>query len=74
MALNGVLARMAHHFFDVPFEVGALLSSEAFQGLLSFVWTALACITMAAATRAGRHLEWRLGATLLVVLFSRQAR
>ncbi len=65
VVLNGVLARMTHHFLDVPFEVGALLSSEVFQGLLSFVWTTLACITMVAATRAGRRSEWRLGAILL---------
>ena len=65
VALNGVLARMTHHFLGVPFEVGALLSSVVFQGLLSFVWTSLACITMVAATRAGRRSQWRLGATLL---------
>ena len=67
VALNGVLARTTHHFLDVPFEAGALLSSGAFQGLLSFVWTTLACVTMVAATQASRRSEWRLGASLLTV-------
>ena len=47
VALNGVLARMTHHFLDVPFEAGALLSSGTFQALLSFVWTTAACVVIA---------------------------
>ena len=65
VALNGAIARTAHHLAGVPFESAALWSSEVLQALLSIVWTTAALTVMLGASRAGLRREWRLGAILL---------
>ncbi len=67
VTLNGVLARMACRFLEIPFEAGALLSSGEFQALLSVVWTTAALVLMLVATRTRRRPEWQIGAALLTV-------
>ena len=65
VALNGAIARTAHHLADVPFQAGALWSSAVLQTLLSIVWTTAALAVMLGTSRAGMRREWRLGAILL---------
>ena len=67
VALNGGLARTASRFLELPFEVGALLSSGLFQALLSVIWTTAALVIMLVATRASQRPAWQVGASLLTV-------
>ncbi len=66
--LNGMLARSIHHWFEVRYSLGSLLSSDIFQGAISVLWTLLALTIMTfASRRLSRHL-WFIGLGLFIIV------
>ena len=62
---NADVARIVHHFWDVPFEASALLQSSLLQAVYSIIWTLLAMALMFSGTRSARRWVWLVGASLL---------
>lgn len=73
VALNGAVARAAHHLRGVGFEPDALWASPFFQTLLSITWTLTALAVMVAAARLARRPAWLTGASLLAVVVAKLA-
>jgi uncharacterized membrane protein len=65
VAINTVWLRVAHHFFDVPWDAGRLFDSFLVQAGYSILWTLLALGLMVGAHRRGLRNAWMLGAVLL---------
>lgn len=64
----GLSARLAHHWWDVPFHADALMASGVFQAILSILWTVLAIALMIHAARALRRERWFAGFGLLALV------
>lgn len=66
--LNAVLLRTLHLWFDIPYELEAMMRSTLAQSALSLLWALTALATMLVATRIRARLLWLAGAVLLVVV------
>ncbi len=67
VALNGIVLRTAHHWADIPWRLGSMLTSKPLQAALTLTWSATALSLMVAATRRRLRPLWMLGAALLAV-------
>jgi uncharacterized membrane protein len=67
VALNGIVLRTAHHWADIPWRLGSMLTSKPVQAALTLTWSATALSLMVAATRRRLRPLWMLGAALLAV-------
>lgn len=67
VVLNTIWLRVAHHYFDVRWQVDALADSFVVQAGYSVLWTVLALLAMLWARRVGERLLWQAGAGLLAV-------
>ncbi|HSV47470.1 MAG TPA: DUF2339 domain-containing protein, partial [Ramlibacter sp.] len=65
IAINTVWLRVAHHWFDVPWDADRLFESFLVQAGYSILWTLLALGLMVGAHRRGLRPAWMLGAGLL---------
>ena len=65
VALNTVWLRIAHHFFGVNWDAGALFSSFVVQTGYAILWTLLALTLMVLANRRVQRPLWLTGAGLL---------
>jgi uncharacterized membrane protein len=68
VALNGTVARAAHHWGDVPWRLATLASYRPLQAALTLTWTATALALMLWATRTSMRAAWMVGAGLLAVV------
>jgi uncharacterized membrane protein len=67
IAINTVWLRVAHHFADVPWDVGALFNSFLVQTGYAILWTVLALVLMLLARRRPSRPLWMVGAGLLAL-------
>jgi uncharacterized membrane protein len=65
VAVNTVWLRVAHHFFGVRWDVGALFGSFVVQTGYAILWTLLALSLMVLAQRRAQRPLWLVGAGLL---------
>lgn len=65
VALNTVWLRIAHHFFGVDWDAGALFDSFVVQTGYAILWTLLALTLMVLANRRVQRPLWLTGAGLL---------
>ncbi len=68
VAINTVWLRVAHHFFGVTWDAGALFGSFVVQTGYAILWTALALTLMVIAGRRKQRTLWLVGASLLGVV------
>ena len=68
IAVNTVWLRIAHHFFGVPWDSGALFDSFVVQTGYAILWTLLALGLMVMAHRRAHRPLWLTGAGLLVLV------
>ncbi|HVE49114.1 MAG TPA: DUF2339 domain-containing protein [Casimicrobiaceae bacterium] len=68
VALNGTVARTAHHWGDVPWRMASLLASKPLQAALTLTWTVTALAVMLWATRKSIRVAWMVGAALLAAV------
>jgi uncharacterized membrane protein len=73
IALNGVLLRTLHHYADVPFRLGGMMSSTLVQAAFSLFWSLLALAAMFFANKRGLRVLWFVGAVLLGVVIAKLA-
>jgi uncharacterized membrane protein len=66
--LNGVLLRTLHHWYDVPFDMDAMLRSMLVHASLSIFWSALALCAMVVATCLRTRPLWLAGAGLMALV------
>lgn len=66
--ISALAARIAHHWGDIPFEIGKLMSATLFQALLTIFWTVIAIATMIHASRGGYRERWLGGIGLLGIV------
>jgi uncharacterized membrane protein len=66
--LNGIVARTAHHWLAVPWQLSALMASRPLQAALTLTWTVAAVAAMAVATRRRLRMLWLTGAGLIVAV------
>jgi len=71
LALNGVIARVAHFWAGVPFELQALWATDAYQASVSIVWTLAAMALMVLANRILRREVWVVGAVLIAAVVAK---
>lgn len=62
---NADIARVVHHYFDVPWTESAILHAVEFQAALSISWSILALVLMLMAGRHQTRYLWMVGAVLL---------
>jgi uncharacterized membrane protein len=67
VAVNTVWLRVAHHYFQVPWDAHLLFASFVVQAGYSILWTLMALALMVGAHRKGVRLPWMLGAGLLAL-------
>ncbi|MGL4575749.1 MAG: DUF2339 domain-containing protein [Burkholderiaceae bacterium] len=67
IAINTVWLRIAHHFFEVQWNAGALFSSFVVQTGYAILWTLLALALMLVAHRRVLRPLWMVGAALLAI-------
>lgn len=65
IAVNTVWLRIAHHFFHIDWDGGALFGSFVVQTGYAILWTLLALALMLLAHRRGQRALWLTGAGLL---------
>ncbi len=63
--INTVWLRIAHHFFNVPWDAERLFSSFFVQTGYAILWSVMALVMMVAGHRKARRGLWVLGASLL---------
>lgn len=68
VVLSTVWLRVAHHFFQVPWNAWALYHSFVVQTGYAILWTVLALALMVAAHRRGLRPAWLAGAGLLALV------
>ena len=68
---NAILLRTIHHWTGVPFEFGALMSSNVVQTSITIFWTLLALAAMLFATRRAKRALWITGGVLLCVVVAK---
>ncbi len=66
--LNEVIAHTIHHWYSVPYRLDALHRSWLFQSTVSVVWSVMALIITAVATRMGIRTLWIVGAAVLALV------
>lgn len=71
VALNGTLARVAHHWADVPWRFDALFAHRPLQVAFTLAWTLLALALMLVSTRRTLREGWLAGAALLAVVVAK---
>lgn len=68
VVLSGIVARSAHYWLGVPWQLQALIASRPLQAALTLTWTIAALATMVTATRRQVRALWYAGAGLLAVV------
>jgi uncharacterized membrane protein len=68
IAINTIWLRVAHHFFSVPWDAGALFASFVVQTGYAILWTVLALSIMVIAGNRKQRTLWLVGAGLLGVV------
>jgi uncharacterized membrane protein len=68
---NAILLRTIHHWTGVPFELGALMSSNVVQTSITIFWTLLALAAMLFATRRAKRALWITGGVLLCIVVAK---
>ncbi|MDR1994385.1 DUF2339 domain-containing protein [Azonexus sp.] len=68
VALSTAWLRVAHHFFQVPWDAEDLYDSFVVQTGYAILWTLLALALMVSAHRRGRRPAWLAGAALLALV------
>ena len=68
IAFNTVWLRIAHHFFGVDWDAGALFDSFVVQTGYAILWTLMALTVMVVAHRRATRAVWLVGAGLLGVV------
>lgn len=66
--LNTVAARAVHYLGGVPYPLGAIAESAAFQATISILWTLIALAAMAWGSQRATRRVWIGGACLLAVV------
>jgi uncharacterized membrane protein len=67
VAINTVWLRVAHHFANVSWNIGALFGSFVVQTGYAILWTVLALVLMVLAHRRALRWMWMVGAGLLAL-------
>jgi uncharacterized membrane protein len=62
------VARMAHHWFGIPYEIEPLFGSMLVQAGLSIIWGVAALAAMVAGHLRGQRDLWIVGAALVAVV------
>lgn len=65
--INGLIARIAYHYYGVPYDLDNWLDASTLQTTYAIVWTILALACMLVAARQVRRPLWLVGAALLGV-------
>jgi uncharacterized membrane protein len=68
IAINSVWLRIAHHYFGVSWDAGALFNSFVVQTGYAILWTLIALGCMLVAHRRVQRTLWLIGAALLGVV------
>jgi len=63
--LNFTLFRIAHHWFDIPFNQNALYASSLVQTSVSILWAFTGVVLTLFASRKNKRMLWLIGAVLL---------
>jgi uncharacterized membrane protein len=71
VALSTLWLRVAHHYFGVPWDAGALYDSFVVQTGYAILWTLTALALMLAAHRRGLRPAWLAGAALLALVVAK---
>jgi uncharacterized membrane protein len=66
--LNTIIARSVHFFAQVPYRSHALMDSTIYQSTTSIVWSLIAVLLMATASKKAMRLFWFAGAGLLALV------
>jgi uncharacterized membrane protein len=68
IAINCIWLRIAHHFFDVPWDASALFASFVVQTGYSILWALIALVCMVFAHKTVKRSLWMVGAAALGVV------
>ena len=68
VAINMMVGRVVHFYWNVPFEIDALLGSSVFQAGISILWGVTAGILMTLARIRISRPVWMMGAGVLAAL------
>ncbi|MEM7053746.1 MAG: DUF2339 domain-containing protein, partial [Pseudomonadota bacterium] len=68
LVVSAAALRSVHHLGGVPWDGQSLFDSERAQATITIVWTVLGVIAWVIGSRQHRHLMWRAGAVLLVLV------
>lgn len=68
LIISAAALRSVHHLSGVPWDGQSLFDSDRAQATITIVWTVLGVIAWVIGSRQHRHLLWRAGAVLLVVV------
>jgi uncharacterized membrane protein len=63
--LNFTLFRMAHHWFDIPYQIHTLYNSNLVQTAVSILWALSGVLLTLYASRKNIRILWLTGAVLL---------
>ncbi len=66
--LTGMVLRSVHHFFDVPWNIDAMMHSRVAQAALSVTWALAAVGTMVASNKSLSRGTWMAGSALMAVV------
>jgi uncharacterized membrane protein len=62
------MARLAHYWGDVPFQIDLLMHSYLMHAILSLIWTVTSISLMIYATQHSRRSVWFAGFSLLAIV------
>lgn len=65
LVLNSIIARAAHFYGGIPFEINALWQQPRYQAAVSITWTVVALLIMVSSTRLKQRFTWIIGSVLL---------
>jgi uncharacterized membrane protein len=68
MLVTGMVMRTCHHWGDIPWHTGTLLSSTLVQTSLSIVWGSLAIALMVSVKKHKQRWVWLTGAFLMAIV------
>ena len=68
VAINMMVGRVVHFYWNVPFDIDALLDSSVFQAGISIIWGVTAGILMTLARIRISRPVWMMGAGVLAAL------
>ncbi len=66
--LNFTLFRIAHHWFTIPWDEGAMYGSNMVQTAVSILWAFTGVLLTLFASRKNNRLLWVIGAVLLALV------